>query len=72
VAHRVDTPGHVVNQEDPHQTTPHESRDLRQNGSDPRGGRCLRTDLTDGPSKNLTTCVKTDLTQEGVVASERI
>src|SRR5918911_1027183 len=28
--------------------------DLRRNGSDWRGSRCLRTDLTDGLGKNLT------------------
>ena len=28
--------------------------DLRRNGSDPKGSRRLRTDLTDGLRKNLT------------------
>jgi hypothetical protein len=45
---------------------------LPQNFADPGGGVCLKTIPTGGSDDDGATCVETELTQRGVVASEQI
>jgi hypothetical protein len=46
--------------------------ELPQNFADPGGGVCLKTIPTGGNDDKRATCVETDLTQRGVVASQQI